>query len=65
MERAFKSNCSMGGLRGGKGNLVERALDLKWLGVEASKELPPDLSERSELPGYAVSSGKETDEGLQ
>ncbi len=56
---------AMGSLRDGKGNLVKRALDLRELGIKTSKELPPDLSERSELPGYAVSSGEEADEGLQ
>ena len=55
---------AMNSLRDGKGNLVKRALDLKELGVKTSKELPPDFSERSELPGYAVSSGKETEDGL-
>lgn len=56
---------AMNSLRDGKGNLVKRALDLKELGVKTSKELPPDFSEKSELSEYAVSSGKETDEGLQ
>lgn len=55
---------AIGGLRDGKGNLVKRALDLKELGIKTSKELPADFSEKSELPGYAVSSGEETDEGL-
>ena len=54
---------AIGSLRDGKGNLVKRALDLKELGIKTSKELPADFSERSELPGYAVSSGEETDEG--
>ena len=54
---------AIGSLRDGKGNLVKRALDLKELGIKTSKELPTDFSERSELPGYAVSSGEETDEG--
>ena len=56
---------AMNSLRDGKGNLVKRALDLKELGIKTSKELPSDFSERSELSEYAVSSGKETDEGLQ
>ncbi len=56
---------AMNSLCDGKGNLVKRALDLKELGVKTSKELPPDFSEKSELSEYAVSSGKETDEGLQ
>ncbi len=56
---------AMSSLRDGKGNLVKRALDLKELGIKTSKELPPDFSERSEPSGYAVSPGKETDEGLQ
>lgn len=56
---------AMNSLRDGKGNLVKRALDLKELGVKTSKELPSDFSEKSELSEYAVSSGKETDEGLQ
>ena len=54
---------AIGSLRDGKGNLVKRALDLKEMGIKTSKELPADFSERSELPGYAVSSGEETDEG--
>ena len=62
-DQAYKK--AMNSLRDGKGNLVKRALDLKELGIKTSKELPPDFSERSELPEYAVSSGKETDEGLQ
>jgi len=56
---------AMNSLRTGKGNLVKRALDLKELGIKTSKELPSDFSERSELSGHAVSSGKERDEGLQ
>ena len=55
---------AMNSLRDGKGNLVKRALDLKELGVKTSKELPPDFSERSELPGYVASSGKEAEDGL-
>ncbi len=56
---------AMKGLCDGRGNLVKRALDLKELGVKTSKELSSDFSERSELSEYAVSSGEETDEGLQ
>ncbi len=55
---------AMGSLRDGKGNLVKRALDLKQLGIKTSKELDPDISERSRLSGHAVSSGEEAEDGL-
>lgn len=54
---------AMGSLRDGKGNLVKRASDLRELGVKTSKDLPRDLVEKSKLSGYAVSPGKETDDG--
>ena len=54
---------AMGSLRDGRGNLVKRASDLRELGIKTSKELPPDISEKSRLSGYAVSQGKETDDG--
>ena len=62
-DKAYQS--AMNSLVEGKGNLVKRALDLKELGIKISKELPKDLSEKSRLPGYAVSPGKETDNGSQ
>lgn len=61
--KAYQS--AMGSLSEGKGNLVKRASDLRDLGVKTSKELPRDLVEKSKLSGYAVSSGKETDNGSQ
>ncbi len=60
-DRAYQS--AMNSLCEGKGNLVKRSLDLKELGIKTSKELPPDLSERSQLSSYAVSSDKQTDDG--
>lgn len=62
-DKAYQS--AMNSLFEGKGNLVKRALDLKELGIKTSKELPPDLSEKSRPSGYAVSPGKETDNGSQ
>ena len=55
---------AMNSLRDGKGNLVKRAMDLRELGIKTSKELPPDLPEKSGLPGHAVSSGEDGDDGL-
>ena len=60
-DRAYQS--AMNSLCEGKGNLVKRSLDLKELGIKTSKELPTDLSERSQLSSYAVSSDKQTDDG--
>ena len=60
-DTAYKS--AMNSLSEGKGNLVRRALYLKELGIKTSKELPPEISERSQLSGHAVSPGKETDDG--
>ena len=34
-------------LTDGRGNLVSRSEQLKWLGARASKSLPPDLLERA------------------
>ncbi len=48
----------------GKDNLVGQARSLKELGVKTSKEFSSDLSEKSELSEFAVSSGKDTDDGL-
>ena len=56
---------AMNSLRDGRGSLVKRASDLRELGIKTSKELSPDLSERSELSEHAVSPGKETDNGSQ
>ena len=60
-DRAYQS--AMNSLCEGKGNLVKRSLDLKGLGIKTSKELPPDLSEKSQLSSYTVSSDKQTDDG--
>ncbi len=60
-DRAYQS--AINSLCEGKGNLVKRALDLRELGIKTSKELSPDLSEKSQLSGYTVSSDKQTDDG--
>ena len=60
-DRAYQS--AMNSLCEGRGNLVKRSLDLKELGNKNLERTSPDLSEKSQLSSYAVSSDKQTDDG--
>ncbi len=55
-ETAFKSLCE------GRGNLVKRASDLKEMGIKSAKDIPKNLSEKSQVSWYSISSGNGSDD---